>query len=121
MGDYSVRSDERGNRLYIWLSGHFTDLEVKDAARLVLQHAEKFRSEFDVVNDIAGCRPFSGDANAILVATQALLRKMGMRRVVRVIGSALVAGTQIARNSSELGYSAATARTVAEAEKLLDR
>jgi len=100
---------------------YFADNEVEDIARKIVLEAGKLYSGFDAINDICACKPVSNEVGVLLKETQSLLRKAGMRRVVRVVGPEMVTGEQFAQGSRELGYTAVTARTVAEAEKLLDR
>jgi hypothetical protein len=121
MGEFTLRAEKMKNRLYLAFAGSFADTEVKETARLIIREAGKLEPGFDAINDIGSCRPMSPEVNAVLKETQQLLKKMGMRRVVRVIGDALIAGVLISRNAREIGYCAATARTVDEAEKLLER
>jgi hypothetical protein len=121
MGKFTVRADDRSNRLYLKLTGYFADTEAEDVSLKVMQEAGKLHSGFDAINDIGSCKPVSDRVSVILKTTQSLLMKAGMRRVVRVIGIANVTGEQFEQNSHALGYNAVTATTVAEAEKLLER
>lgn len=120
---YDVHADRGANRLYIDLSGRMEREAIEAAADETVDEAEKLRDGFDVVNDLAGFKPPSPEAATPIKRAQGDLQEMGVNRVVRVVDeeTSHVVVSAFERRSKDVGYSGATAGTVAEAERLLDR
>jgi hypothetical protein len=121
--NYSARPDASRNRLYIKLAGQLDVPTATAAANLCVQAAKALRPGFDIVNDVSEMKPSSDAASAIISRAQGEIAKLGPRHVVRVVGAAKVAAMQMSRTAREanVGHTAYTVATAAEAEALLEK
>ena len=115
-----VRADVSKNRLYIVLSGFFPDEEMGGVADRVISEASKLKPGFDVINDVSNFKPTSPRGADEIKRGQTFLQQHGLRRLIRVSGDAVLAAAQFDRQAKASGYTADTAVTVAEAERMLD-
>ncbi len=118
---FEVRADHARNILYITLTGYLSAEQVKQASQEVIRKAKTMQPGFSVINDIQSFRPVSQDVVAYVAEAQRAVVAAGAHRIVRVTGSTVVANMQFSRTSREVGYDAASAATVADAEALITR
>jgi hypothetical protein len=107
------------NRLYLILSGFFSDEELKAAGDKTIQEAKKLRPGFAVINDISNFKPASAAGIAEVKRAQLFIMEHGAGKVVRVVGPAALTSMQFSRTSKEVGYQADAVASVEEAEKFL--
>ena len=118
-----IRADEPKQRLYILLSGFLTDEEIADGADKCIACASKLKPGFDAITDISEFKPASGAGIQHLMRAINFVKEHGVRRAVRISGEAALSEMQFDRVSKEAGFDQSiriTARSVAEAEKILD-
>lgn len=115
---HAVRADLQKNILYVSLSGFMQPDEVKAAADAVKREARRMKPGFSVINDVQHFKPASQDAVAYIADAQKLVHSLSPKRIIRVTGGSSMSGLQLNRTSRQAGYTADTAATVAEAERL---
>ncbi|MDX1530219.1 MAG: hypothetical protein R3362_01705 [Rhodothermales bacterium] len=115
---HSIRTDFQKNILYVTLSGFMQPEQVRTAAEAVKREARRLKPGFSVINDIQQFQPASQDAVAYIADAQRFIHGLGPKRIIRVTGGATVSGLQLKRTARQAGYTADTAATVAEAERL---
>jgi hypothetical protein len=115
-----IRADVARNRLYLVLIGFFQDDEVKTASDKCIAEASKLKPGFDVINDISQFKPASPKGAEEIKRAQLFIKQHGVKRVIRIVGDAVITQAQFSRQEKEVGYNADTAATLAEAEKILD-
>ena len=120
MGIFTIRADVRKNRAYLAMIGLFEESQVAEVGARLVQECAKLAPGFDLVNDISACRPMTPHGVDIFTGTQKQLKAAGVRRVVRIVSDAIVANLQMSLHSDEVGYIAAVAKSVEEADRLLD-
>jgi len=118
---YNIKADTKKNRLYLTFEGSFNDDEAKLVARLTLEEVGKLQAGFDVINDISEFQPATPETTKIIQTVQEELVKLGVNRVVRVVGKSIIGHMQFKRTFKTFGKVAETAATVDEAAKMLDR
>jgi hypothetical protein len=117
---YQVKTNTHKNRLYVTLSGYMNATETKAAADAVVAAVRILKPGFGVINDISQFRPVSPEAAQEIERAQRFSREAGMGRVIRITGDNALTSMQFGRVSKAAGYQMDTARSVAEAERLLD-
>ncbi len=115
-----IRADLAKNRLYIVLDGFFQDDELAKVADTCVSEATKLKPGFDVINDISNFKPATPKGADEIKRAQLFVKEHGVRRVIRVVGEAVLAQAQFDRQSKIAGYAADAAPTLAAAEKILD-
>lgn len=115
-----IRADIVKNRLYLVLIGFFQDDEVKAASDKCIAEASKLKPGFDVINDISQFKPATPKGADEIKRTQLFVKQHGVKRVIRIVGDAVITQAQFSRQEKEAGYNADTAATLTEAEKILD-
>jgi hypothetical protein len=120
MGDFSMRVDLARNRLYLTLSGLFSDEETRSAADQCIEGAKQLRPGFHVINDISAFRPLTKEGVAHVKRAGEFCAKSGMKASVRIVGISPTALQQFQRVAKEGNYTAYTAQSVDEAEAMLD-
>jgi hypothetical protein len=115
-----IHADIAKNRLYLVLDGFFQDDEIPKAADKCISEASKLKPGFDVINDISNFKPASPKGAEEIKRAQIYVKQNGVRRVIRVVGEAVLAQAQFDRQSKGSGLAADTAATVADAERILD-
>ena len=115
-----IRADVAKNRLYLVLIGFFQDDEVKVASDKCIAEATKLKAGFDVINDISQFKPASPKGADEIKRAQLFVKQHGVKRVIRIVGDAVITQAQFSRQEKEAGYNADTAATLADAEKILD-
>ncbi|MBW1810031.1 MAG: hypothetical protein JRJ87_17675 [Deltaproteobacteria bacterium] len=118
---YNITADIPKNRLYLTFEGSFSDDEAKLVFKETLKEANKLRAGFDVINDISEFQPATIEGTKVIQAAQEVLVKLGVNRVVRVVGKSIIGQMQFRRTFKTFGKVAQTAATVEEAEKMLDQ
>ncbi|MGA2158900.1 MAG: hypothetical protein ABSG90_06760 [Dehalococcoidia bacterium] len=113
-----IRSDTAKNRLYLILAGTFDDSEMKQIADKTIVEVKKLRPGFDIINDISECKPATLKGIEEIKRAQLAIKEGKVKRVIRIVGQSVTEG-QFVRKSQEVGYDADTARSIAEAEKML--
>ena len=126
---HAVRSPEKGhevevsdetNRLHLTMRGFF-DLADAEAMLLDVQLAlARLKPGFDVISDVSRLGALTNAAGPVLRRVTTALVEGGMRQMVRVVGSAPGAATNVARAVEGL-YAARVASSTAEAARILDR
>jgi hypothetical protein len=117
---FKTKADTRNNRLYITLAGLFQKDEAAKAAEAVIDASRQLMADFDVINDVSGLKPMTPEIEAGLKKVQKYLKTHGVRRVIRVVSDEETIGArQLRRTGMAIGYMGETAKSVAEAEKLL--
>lgn len=123
MEKYRIYADVAKNRLYLILSGFFTDDEVNIAADLTIAEIKKLKPGFTIINDISHFKAATQTGAANIKRAQVFANERGAKRVIRVVGkdaaASAIAAMQFDRTSKQAGYSADIAATVEDAEKLL--
>jgi hypothetical protein len=120
MGLATIREDHHRNRIYLTLLGLFEDAELVELTDRLVEASARQTGGFDLVNDITGCLPVSPQGVLIIKDLQKRLRAAGVRRVVRIVGDAVVPNLQLSLHAEDVGYRAATATTAEGAERLLE-
>jgi hypothetical protein len=117
---FTIRVDAQKNRLYITLSGLFSDEEARVAADAAIEGAAKMRPGFYVVNDISRFRPLTKEGVAQARRAGEFCAQCGMKATVRVTGISPTAHAQFERAAKEGGYVSYVAPSVEDADALLD-
>lgn len=115
-----IRADVAKNRLYLVLGGFFADAEMVPIVDKCIAEAKKLKPGFDVINDISEFKPATPKGADEIKRAQIFVKENGVRKVIRVVGEAVLTQAQFDRQGKSAGYAADTASTVAEAEKILD-
>jgi hypothetical protein len=102
------------------LSGFFQDAEMGPIADKCIAETQKLKAGFDVINDISEFKPATPKGADEIKRAQLFVKQFGVRKVIRVVGEAVLTQAQFDRQSKSAGYAADTAPTVAAAEKMLD-
>jgi hypothetical protein len=113
-----IRADVTKNRLYLILSGFFEDPEMTAVADKCIAEVKKLKPGFDIINDISQCKSASDKGIMELLRAQTFIKQSGVNKVVRITGD-IITQAQFNRQAKEAGYSAETAASIAEAEKIL--
>ncbi len=118
-----IRADVLKNTLYLILEGVFGDAEIGPAVVAAHDEAKKLRPGFSVITDVTAFKPTSLNAGDAIKGVQADLVRLGMKHVVRVVGSNALGAMQFDRHGKEAGYGGSLkvemAASVADAERLL--
>jgi hypothetical protein len=118
---FKAKADKANNRLYITLSGIIQKDEAAKAAEAVIDASRQLMADFDVISDLSELKPAPPEVEAVLKKIQKYLKTHGVRRVIRVISDEETIGArQLRRVGLSVGYTAETAKSVAEAENLLN-
>lgn len=116
---FEVRAHVGKNLLQITLSGRVTADQVLQGAEEALRAGERLRPPFDVLSDVSRVEVFEPDAmTAFERGVQAAIR-LGVRRVVRVVGRQTNVAVLLEKQARRNGYSAHLAFSREEAEALL--
>jgi len=119
---YEVEADRQANRLYIDLSGRMDAEAIAEAAEDVGRKARRLDDGFDIINDLRGFGVPSPEDAEPIKETQGRLREFGVDRVVRITdeNTSKVVVNAFERRANDVGYSGEVAKSVAEAERILD-
>lgn len=116
-----ISLDRDRNRLYIILSGFFSDADAQVVSAAVTQAIQSLRPNFDVVTDISHCRPATPQGNAEIEKIQEYAIARGARRFIRVVSDRVLIQMQMDRAASKTGVEARYVSSLAEANALLDQ
>jgi hypothetical protein len=121
-GAWEARIDEKKNRFYIKLAGSFDYQTGKAASNGIIALLEHIRQEFDLINDISQLGPeFDRKGLFHLKKVMYHIKKMGVRRVVRVINPSLPQMAALFdKKADEAGYQVSNANSLADAEAFLN-
>jgi hypothetical protein len=109
------------NRAYLMLKGKVDVPELQAWSANLIAELKKLKTGFGVVSDILECQPATEEGRQIVQDTQRKAKEMGMGHVVRITkGANAITANQWQRSSRAVGYTAAEAASVDEADKLLD-
>jgi len=109
------------NRMVLSLKGKAEINELHAWSNDLLSQLKRLKPGFGVVSDILECHPASEEGRMVIQETQKKAKELGMGNVVRIVEkSNVVTAMQWQRSSRTVGYIAAEAHSVAEAEKMLD-
>ncbi len=117
---YDIQADVGKNRLSLVLKGFMNVDETKAAAEEAVAQAKTLKSGFTVINDITEFKPSSAEGAEHIKWAQMEVQKMGVGRVIRVIGKSQLGKMQFERTQKDAGYQADVAATMEEAEKLAE-
>jgi hypothetical protein len=117
---YQITTDSAKNRVIIKLEGMMGAEEMAAAGEKLMAAIAKLKPGFDCINDISGAKTASEEAASRLGKIQAAVAQAGVRRVVRVVGSRLVA-MQFVRTAAGLPYKVSEAESIEAAHALLDK
>jgi hypothetical protein len=110
------------NRMVLTLKGKTELDELHAWSNDLLSQLKKLKPGFGVISDIMACHPTTEEGRQVLQETQKKAKDMGMGNVVRIVEKTnVVTAMQWQRSSRAVGYSAAEAGSIEEAEKLLDK
>jgi len=122
---FEARADTTKNRLYIRISGYFTDEEAESAANKAIAEITKLKSGFTVISDYRGLKPTTPKGTEQLFRAMEFMNKHGQRRGIQVVSEEeAVAKMQLDRMNAKAGFTNKQeniASSVAEAEQILDR
>lgn len=119
-----IQSNQNKNRIYITLKGKVGMDEVIAVIDKIKSDIRTLKPGYSVVSDIADFVPVSEEVRQMIADTMKHMKDNGMGKVVRIINdtpTSTVTGNQWARTSRIAGYTADTAPTLEEAEKILDQ
>ena len=121
--EYDIKANIPKNRLYIRIKGFMTEEEAEIIGNRALEETKKLKPGFDVINDIRELKPATPTAAKIYAARAAESGKTyGVRHVIRVVGDRMTTHLQLDRLLKEtVGIQGETAKTVEEAERMLDK
>lgn len=115
----SISPDVGRNRLVIELAG-LVGLEHLAPAEAQLKAAlPRLTSPFDVLSDVRRLEGIQSDAMPHLQALGEVMRKAGVRRVVRVVGKSATGAVHMERIARQLGHAARLAFSLEEADAVL--
>jgi predicted glycoside hydrolase/deacetylase ChbG (UPF0249 family) len=118
---YKNQANIAKNRMVLTLKGKTEVDELNAWSKDLLAQLKKLKPGFGVISDIMDCHPTTEEGRMIIQDTQKKAKEMGMGHVVRITQSSnVVTALQWQRSSRAIGYTAAEAKTIAEAEALLD-
>jgi hypothetical protein len=121
-GMWEARIDEDKNRLYMSLSGFFDYQSAKEASNIIISMLTSLRENGDAVNDLRELKGF--DQRAVFHIRKVIytLDYVGVKRVVRIMKDDPQMLSQLDHiYSSEAGYQLSVAKSVEDAEAILDR
>jgi hypothetical protein len=119
---FEIRADALRNRLYCRMTGFMTDDDAVRVADTIIDEIQKLKPGFAIINDIRDLKPTSQTATDHMKRAQEASVKHGSGRVIRVVGDQVVTQIQWNRTLKAVrGTGAETARTVEEAERMLER
>lgn len=121
MGDIYVRADIAKNRLYMKLSGYFTDEEAAQTAAKLQEEMRKLSPGFDIINDLSELKPLTPKGSEEIARGHHVIQQMGVGRIVRIVSQEVITKMQWDRKSKEVGIAAQMVTSMAEAERLLDQ
>ncbi|MFH0725882.1 MAG: hypothetical protein V2B19_05960 [Pseudomonadota bacterium] len=121
-GTWEVRIDEDKNRLYMSLSGFFNYQSAKEASNTIISLLTSLRENGDAINDLRELKGFDQRALFHIRKVFYTLDYVGVKRVVRVMRD----DPQLLSHlnpiySSEAGYQMSVAKSVEDAEAILDQ
>ena len=116
---FRVDANPEKNRLYLTLEGHMEASERREAAKAFMAAIGQLHHGFDIVHDMSGLHPTDAEGLKDLVRAQASARIKGLRSVVRIVKIPLTR-LQFERIAEETGWPFETARTLEEADAMLD-
>ena len=118
---YKNRINLAKNRMVLILQGMTELSELQAWSNDLLSQLKNLKPGFGVISDIMECRPTTERGRLLIQETQRMAKEIGMGHVVRVVKSSnAVTANQWQRSSRLVGYLAAEAGSITEAEKLLD-
>ena len=119
--EYDIRASVAKNRLYISIKGFMSEEDAEIIANKAIEETRKLKSGFGVINDIRDLKPATPRAAQIYARQLEVAKEIGIGRVVRVVGDQMITKLQLSRTLKDtLGIVAETAKTLEEAERMLD-
>ena len=119
MGTGCVWANTRKNRLYVYLSGFFSNEETFSIGEQIITESKKLKKGFNTIADIKDSYPANQEDIERIQQIQSYLKIHGMNKVVRVVGDAHMSNMQLNRMAREAGYRGETAPSLAAAEQIL--
>ena len=103
MGDYSVRADVERNVLLIKFTGYFSDEEASAACARVIEQAGLLERGFTIFTDISDFNAASEGGAEEIRRIQGELERLGVARVIRIVGGRVIPSMQLSRTAREAG------------------
>jgi hypothetical protein len=121
-GAWEVRIDEDKNRLYMSLSGYFNYQSAKEASNTIISTLTNLRENADAINDLRELKGFDPRAVFHIRKLVYTLDYVGVKRVVRIMKD----DPQLLSHlnsvySGEASYQMSMAKSLEDAEAILDR
>jgi hypothetical protein len=117
---YKVKVDASKNRIYITISGILSLDEAQKAKKVIESVTGTMKPGFDVVNDISKLIRADEQAGIVLKEIIVILIQKGVKRVVRVVGTAQIGMLQFANNTLQIDqYKISYVPLLEDAENLL--
>lgn len=118
---YEVALEPRRNCLVVTLKGFIKDQEAEEAAREVMSLAKELEPGFTVINDISEFKPTTPESAENIRKAQAFVSRLGVERVIRVVGAALVTEMQFRRTQREAGadYEVIEVASIEDAKRMV--
>ena len=120
MGNAKVWSNPARNRLYVSLSGSFSEDETYLFGDQIMTESKKLRKGFDTIADIEKAIPARQEDVDKIKQVQSFLKVHGLKKAVRVVGNSYMSNMQLNRMSKEVGYKGEIAQSVEAAEQMLN-
>lgn len=117
---YRQLVNTRKQRLYVTFEGSLSVADLQASISEVRELVKPLVEGFDMITDISRAHPFAPEVAEALGRAQEVLVSLGLRRVVRVIGSR-IAELQFMRTGRQAGLEPVHVATLSEAERLLDK
>ncbi|MDD5095629.1 MAG: hypothetical protein PHV74_14820 [Dehalococcoidia bacterium] len=120
MGISEARANVEKNRLYMKISGFFTDEEAKETADRSIAAMKKLKPGFDIITDGSELKALTPQGTNDIERVMKIAAELGVGRTVRVVGDK-VSVMQLRRKEREAGaHEAPIASSIEEADRMLD-
>jgi hypothetical protein len=120
-GEWEVRIDEDKNRLYMSLSGFFTSQSAKEASNIIISMLANLRENADAISDLRELKEFDQRAVFHIRKVFYTLDYVGVKRVVWIMKEDPQLLSQLKHiYSSEAGYQMSVAKSLEDAEAILE-
>ncbi len=98
---FDVKVDAGRNCIILTLEGQITAEEIKKATNIIIQKGYYLGRGFNLISNISNSNPVSTDVIDLIMYLQQRLFKMGVAKVIRVLGNAFLTGMQFSRLQKE--------------------
>ncbi len=118
--NYTIKSDQVKNRLYVSLVGFFTLEEMQKCVDETIEATRKLKRGYDVITDISEFNPGLPEVTKEIERAQAHFASEA-RQGIRIVGANAISGMQFKRTGAHAEYSSTNVATMEDAERLLDQ